>query len=146
MGYKMIQTLLENENLEDVIFQLNNERKGFKELLANHEIKPDIIVLVIKLLGKICGCSFRHSIVTIMETALRSSFADNAVNYISKLALQVSISYKNLYIILHFHLHNLLSFSLPRNMYLRKVLGCVYKLEKLTVILELCFNIYNNLH
>lgn len=94
MGYKMIQTLLENTNLEDVIFQLNNERKGFKELLEDREIKPDIIVLVIKLLSKICGCSFKHSIVTIMETALRSSFAENVVNYISKLALQVSISYK----------------------------------------------------
>lgn len=90
MGFTMIKSLLENENLEDIVFQMNNDRKGFKELLENNEIKPDIIVLVIKLLGKICGCSFKNSIITIMETALRSSFADNAVIYISKLAIQVS--------------------------------------------------------
>lgn len=94
MGFNMIQKLLENNDLEDIVFQMNNDRKGFKELLEDRVMKADIIVLVMKLLAKICGCSFKHSIITLLETALRSSFADNAVNYISKLAIQVSSFYK----------------------------------------------------
>lgn len=90
MGFVMIQKLLENEDLEDIVFQLNNARKGFKECLEDNDMKPDIVVLVLKLLRKVCSSNFQNSIITILETALRSRFADNVVTYISKLSLQVS--------------------------------------------------------
>lgn len=89
MGYKMIQQLLENADLEDVIFQLNNDRRGFKELVGDRDIKPDMIVLVIKLLGKICHSSFKSVMSTSMETVLRSNFIQSMESYISKMPMQV---------------------------------------------------------
>lgn len=92
MGFVTIQKLLENEDLEDIVFQLNNARTGLKECLENNDMKSDIVVLVLKLLGKVCSSNFQNSIITILEMALRSRFADNVVTYISKLSLQVSYS------------------------------------------------------
>lgn len=90
MGFKVIKSLLENEDLEDVMFQLNNNRKGYRELMENRDIKPDIVVLIMKLLAKICMCTFESSKTTILETALRSNFAESLVTYISKICIQVS--------------------------------------------------------
>lgn len=90
MGFKMIEQLLDNDDVEDISFQLSNDKRGFKELLEDRDIKPDFIVLVIKLLGKVCSSSFQNVIINIFETVLRSSFIDSIVNYISKLIIQVS--------------------------------------------------------
>lgn len=89
MGFKMIQKLLENGDIEDVMFQLNNDKRGFKELLEDKNMKADIIVLVLKLLAKICSSSFQSTMIVILETALRSNFAENLVNYIAKIPMQV---------------------------------------------------------
>lgn len=93
MGFMQIQGLLENEDIEDVIFQLTNDRKGFKAILEAKNLKTDIVVLVLKLLAKICTSSFQT---IILETMLRSNFAESILNYISKIPLQVSTYICNL--------------------------------------------------
>lgn len=87
MGYVQLQKLLENDDIEDVILQLNNDRRGFKELLGHTNIKPDIVVLLLKLIAKICSSGFQT---TILETILRSNFPDTILNYIAKIPIQVS--------------------------------------------------------
>ncbi|CAG9821989.1 unnamed protein product [Phaedon cochleariae] len=87
-GFRFLQDLLKNEDLEQVIFSLNNDKRGFKELLESREISNDMIVMLVKLQCRICDCTFPELKLALFEMTLRTSFIDNVVKFVSTVALQ----------------------------------------------------------
>ncbi|CAG9824500.1 unnamed protein product [Phaedon cochleariae] len=88
MGFKNLQDLLRNQDLEQVIFSLNNDKRGFKELLESREISNDMIVMLVQLQCRICDCTFPELKLALFELALRTSFIDNVVKFVSTVVLQ----------------------------------------------------------
>lgn len=93
MGFNLLQELVKSDDMESIICQLSNDRKGFKQLLESNDIKGDLIVMIVKIWSKIYHSSFQNNVIGISETILRSKFIETLVSYISTLILQVSLMY-----------------------------------------------------
>lgn len=89
MGFKYVQDLLENHNLEHILVTLNNDRKGFKELLDSINVSNDLIVLLIKLLSRVCDSNFHESKIRLFQMAFNSELVDHLIKFISQVAIQV---------------------------------------------------------
>ncbi|CAH1102677.1 unnamed protein product [Psylliodes chrysocephalus] len=88
IGFRKIQELLNNNNLEEVVFCLTNERKGIRALMENDNLGPDLIVLSVKLLARVCGCSFGATKTHLLQTVIDSGFARVLTQFISSLPIQ----------------------------------------------------------
>ncbi|KAG5881472.1 hypothetical protein JTB14_026529 [Gonioctena quinquepunctata] len=88
MGFRYLQDLLKKDDLEEIIFTLNNDKRGYKELLESRDMSNDIIVLILQLLCRVCECSFQSSKIQLFESALRSPFSDNVIKFVSTIAIQ----------------------------------------------------------
>ncbi|CAG9858900.1 unnamed protein product [Phyllotreta striolata] len=88
MGFKMTQELLENDDIEDVIFRLSNNEKSFKNLLDDYKMQPDIIVLIAKLIAKISESDFNTGKTHLLNVVLSSNFLEILIKFISTVAVQ----------------------------------------------------------
>ncbi|KAJ8946030.1 hypothetical protein NQ318_023279 [Aromia moschata] len=86
MGFKIAQEIGDNNNAEEVIQALLNDRKGFKELLKENELSGDWLILVTKMLTKICDTSFIESKIKIFQTVfVHSTYPKQLTSFISNL-------------------------------------------------------------
>lgn len=89
MGFKYVQDLLQSHDIEHILVTLNNDRKGFKELLDSKDLSNDLIVLLVKLLSKICDSNFTESKIRVFQMAFNSEFVDHLIKFVSMVAIQV---------------------------------------------------------
>uniref|UniRef100_A0A6P7GWQ8 Uncharacterized protein LOC114343863 n=1 Tax=Diabrotica virgifera virgifera TaxID=50390 RepID=A0A6P7GWQ8_DIAVI len=89
MGFKALEELIDNDNIEEIILDLNDGKKGFKTLLGS-TLSTDMIVLVVKLLAKICDSAFNASKTSILQFAIESDFSKQVTSFVTGLAIQDS--------------------------------------------------------
>ncbi|XP_060534908.1 NFX1-type zinc finger-containing protein 1-like isoform X2 [Cylas formicarius] len=86
-GYQYVCALVEKEDLEEVIMDLSKDKDGFFELLCG-DVSDDTVVLIVKLLRKVCSCSFRNVVVDVVGTTLKSKFVDRLLLYMIQIINQ----------------------------------------------------------
>ncbi|KAK9882471.1 hypothetical protein WA026_021505 [Henosepilachna vigintioctopunctata] len=85
VGFKYLESLLE-QPLEDTISKLNSNQ-GFFDMLQK-ELKPDLIVVIIKVMGKVCDCELLTLRNQVLKKTLNYNFLQRIQLYISGLAFQ----------------------------------------------------------
>ncbi|KAK9882468.1 hypothetical protein WA026_021501 [Henosepilachna vigintioctopunctata] len=85
IGFKYLESLLE-QPLEDTLSKLNSNQ-GFFDMLEK-ELKPDFIVVIIKVMGKVCNCKLLTLRNQVLRKSLNNTFLQRIQLYISGLAFQ----------------------------------------------------------
>ncbi|XP_069677368.1 NFX1-type zinc finger-containing protein 1-like [Periplaneta americana] len=86
LGYKQLENLAEQEAC-DIVVVLANSRSGFESLLKQ-QLRPDLLVLIVKVLSKLCRAEFEETKVGILSYACRSDFLDQLSKHIALLPLE----------------------------------------------------------
>lgn len=73
MGFRFVQQLIENNDLEIVIQTLLSDKQGFKEALTNQDMNGDFLLLLLTLFLKITETSFLESRLKIFDMVFRDS-------------------------------------------------------------------------
>lgn len=79
-----------NEDIEEVILKLSDEKSGFSKLLDSKEIANDMVVLLVKLLCNVCSSSSRNAKIALLSAALQSRFMEKLIVFITNIINQVS--------------------------------------------------------
>lgn len=85
-GFKKLEELASKEP-DAIIISLASERIGFEHLLEG-KLSGDYIVLVLKVLSKMCDSNFNENKALILAMATKVSFIDNLINYLLQLMMQ----------------------------------------------------------
>ncbi|XP_072385751.1 NFX1-type zinc finger-containing protein 1-like isoform X2 [Diabrotica undecimpunctata] len=88
MGFKALEELIDKDNIEEIILDLNDGKKGFKTLLGS-TLSTDMVVLVVKMLAKICDSDFNTSKTSLLQFAIESDFSQQVTSFVNGLAIQV---------------------------------------------------------
>ncbi|KAJ9594038.1 hypothetical protein L9F63_014515, partial [Diploptera punctata] len=87
MGYTELERLSNEDDPYGVIEVLANRTYGFEKLLKQ-ELKPDVVILVIKLLSKLCNVEFAELKIKLLSSACNFNFLDQLSRHIAVIPLE----------------------------------------------------------
>lgn len=88
LGYKQLENLSEEDPC-NIVVVLANSRWGFENLLKQ-QLRPDLLVLIVKVLSKLCRTDFKDTKVVILSHACHSDFLDQLSKHIALLPLETN--------------------------------------------------------
>ncbi|XP_063233033.1 NFX1-type zinc finger-containing protein 1-like isoform X1 [Bacillus rossius redtenbacheri] len=80
LGFRRLEDLASKEP-EDILVTLANSQSGFGDLLAG-DLRPDLMILVVKVLAKACMASFLEVKVTVLGNACNRCFVDQLTKHV----------------------------------------------------------------
>lgn len=86
LGFKRLEELVDMEP-DAVIISLANEKINFEDLLSER-LSDDYLVLILKVLSKMCNSSFNENKAFILSIAAKVSFIDSLLTYLLQLVIQ----------------------------------------------------------
>jgi hypothetical protein len=87
LGYKRLEKLADEEPY-DILVVLANERYGF-ETLVKQPLKPDLLVLIVRVLSKLCKADFEENKAAVLSVACVHEFLDQLSEHIALIPLEV---------------------------------------------------------
>ncbi|CAH2096338.1 unnamed protein product [Euphydryas editha] len=84
MGYVTLKALAKSD-LKDILTNINDKKEAFFHLLESPIDRPDVYVLVMELLSKICESSFDQLKLNLLLEICNSQFITNLGNYLMDL-------------------------------------------------------------
>jgi hypothetical protein len=88
LGYKLLEKLAGEEPCE-IIMVLANRRSGF-EALVKQLLRPDLLVLVVRVLAKLCKADFEENKAVVLSYACHHDFLDQLSKHIALIPLEVN--------------------------------------------------------
>ncbi|XP_050350709.1 NFX1-type zinc finger-containing protein 1-like [Nymphalis io] len=96
IGFLTLEALVKSD-VKDILTNLNDKKEGFSNLLQSPIERPDVYVLVMELLTKICESSFHQLKLTVLLDVCNSQFIANLQNYLLNLPYAEKKSTNNKY-------------------------------------------------
>ncbi|XP_066147854.1 NFX1-type zinc finger-containing protein 1-like isoform X2 [Euwallacea fornicatus] len=88
ISFMYFKNLTENLDTQNVMLELSNPKNGFATLLESNSLSNDFIVLLVKLMKRICECTFVENKTALLTTVLESNFMNKLTVYITGLTIQ----------------------------------------------------------
>jgi hypothetical protein len=88
LGYRQLEKLAEDEPYE-IIVVLANRRSGFETLLKQ-PLKPDLLILILRILSKLCKADFEENKAAVLSYACHHDFLDQLSKHIALIPLEVN--------------------------------------------------------
>ncbi|XP_023016144.2 NFX1-type zinc finger-containing protein 1 isoform X1 [Leptinotarsa decemlineata] len=96
MGFKLAEKLGDNEDIEEVIQNLFNDKAGFKNLVQSNDLSGDFLVLIVHILSKVSKSSFDNSKIHIYKTVFTNgSYIKQLKSFITSLPFYDQQEMKN---------------------------------------------------
>ncbi|XP_064072681.1 NFX1-type zinc finger-containing protein 1-like [Vanessa tameamea] len=96
MGFLTLEALAKSD-VKDILANLNAKKEGFLNLLQSPIERPDVHVLIMELLSKICESSFHQLKSTVILDVCNSQYIGNFKNYLLDLPYVLNKSTNNKY-------------------------------------------------
>ncbi|GLH02045.1 Regulator of nonsense transcripts 1 homolog [Gryllus bimaculatus] len=93
LGFRRLQDLCNNTPTEIVTF-LINPTSGFEELL-NTDLRPDLLILIVKVLAKACSCDFAFNKNALLTKTCQSRFLENIKKHLCDMPIEESTERKH---------------------------------------------------
>ncbi|CAH0548130.1 unnamed protein product [Brassicogethes aeneus] len=85
MGYLVLKSLLELDDIEAIILKISDSKKGFTKLLESDNITSDVMVFIVRVLSKIAKSSRKQHLIKYM---MIGSFVHQLTKYVVSIELQ----------------------------------------------------------
>lgn len=88
LGYRYLEKLADEEPYK-IIMVLANRRSGFETLLKQ-PLRPDLLILIVKILSKFCKADFEENKAAVLSYACHHDFLDQLSKHIALIPLEVN--------------------------------------------------------
>ena len=88
LGYRQLEKIA-GEEPSEIVLVLANSRAGF-ETLVKQELRPDLLILIVRILSKLCKADFEENKAAVLSCACVYEFLDQLSKHIAVIPLEVN--------------------------------------------------------